>query len=153
MSEKKIHKIDNIKKDRKKKNRKMNNIINNNKKDKKEKKDKKICVEKRTKKKRKDWDVINIKLDLCSASLESSNNENSSYYRESNYCNRNIVGKHRTESEKEIDKICKKHRLKHDLLWLLVELDYDSELHYTITVSRLMYNYYYHRDWKYFINK
>ena len=52
-----------------------------------------------------------------------------------------------------MDKIYNQRSLKKELLWLLVELEYDSEIHDTIKVNRLIYNYHYIEDWKYFIKK
>ena len=43
---------------------------------------------------------------------DSSNSNNSGYYKESDSYDRNAVNKLREESRKEMDLICKEHRLK-----------------------------------------
>ena len=52
-----------------------------------------------------------------------------------------------------MEEIYKKYGLKYDLIWLLVDLDCDLESYDTITVNRIICNYYYHGDWEYFIKK
>ena len=81
-------------------------------------------MEKGKKKKRKDHNIISIKSDLSSVSqiLESIN---SSHCKESDHYDWNIVDKHCVESRKEMNKIYNKHRLKYELLQLLVDLEYD----------------------------
>ena len=55
--------------------------------------------------------------------------------------------------EKEMDKICKKYRLKHHLLQLLLKLDYYPELHDKIRVNEMLYNYKQEGEWDNFIKK
>ena len=52
-----------------------------------------------------------------------------------------------------MDIICKKYGLKHHLLRLLLELDYYLELHDTIRVNGLLFNYKYNGEWDYFMKK
>ena len=101
-------------------------------------------LKKRVKKKRNKPNVIHIKSESSSQILENSNN--SRYYKESNYHNREIVHQHQQNSKKEIEEICDRHSLRKDLLRLLVNLEYDLELHNIIKVNQLACNYHHHRD-------
>ena len=86
---------------------------------------------------------IELDLSITSQILESNN---SSYCKESKYYDQNVVDKYYIKSKKEMTKFCNKYRLKYELLQLLVELEYDLEIHDIIIVNRLTYNYYNHGD-------
>ena len=52
-----------------------------------------------------------------------------------------------------MDEICKKYRLKHHLLWLLLKLDYYPELHDKIKVNGMLYDYKQEDEWDNLIKK
>ena len=86
---------------------------------------------------------IELDLSITSQILESNN---SSHCKESKYYDQNVVDKYYTESKKEMTAFYNKYRLKHELLWLLAELEYDLEIYNIIIVNRLTYNYHNHGD-------
>ena len=88
---------------------------------------------------------MSMESDLSGTSqiLESNN---SGHYEENKYYNQNIVDKYYIESKKEMTEFYNKYRLKHELLQLLAELEYDLETYNITIVNRLKHNYYNHRD-------
>ena len=52
-----------------------------------------------------------------------------------------------------MNKICNKHRINHNLVRLLVELEFDLDTHCKLKVNGILHNYNAHSEWKYFIEK
>ena len=52
-----------------------------------------------------------------------------------------------------MDLICKESGFKHGLLRLLLELEYNSEIHNVIIVNGMLHDFHYYEDWDYFMNK
>jgi len=81
--------------------------------------------------------------DISDFSILSSSD---SHCRESDCCNRKVVNKSREKSKNDMDTICNKCGLDHDLVRLLVELDFDLEMHCKIEVNKILHNYQHHGE-------
>ena len=46
-----------------------------------------------------------------------------------------------------------KYELNHKVMRVIVNLNFNPDLHFLVKVNGMTYNYDFHRDWKYFINK
>ena len=79
--------------------------------------------------------------------------ESNSYYKDCNYYNRNITDKLREDSKCEIKRICKKYELNYKVMRVIVNLDFNPDLHYLVKVNRMIYDHNFYGDWKYFINE
>ena len=49
--------------------------------------------------------------------------------------------------------ICNKYGLDHELVRLLVELKLDLEIHCKMKINRILHRHYFHRELKYFAEK
>ena len=52
-----------------------------------------------------------------------------------------------------MNKTYNQHRLEHNLVRLIVELEFDSEIYYMVTVNGILHNHNHHSEWKEFIVK
>ena len=52
-----------------------------------------------------------------------------------------------------MDIIWNQYRLEYELVRLIIELEFDQEMHQTVKVNRILYNYYYDSNWKDFMKK
>jgi len=57
-----------------------------------------------------------------------------------------IVDKLREGSKYEMKRIHKKYRLNYKLIRVIVDLEFNPDLYYSVKVSRLMHDYNFHRD-------
>ena len=64
-----------------------------------------------------------------------------SHYSENNTYNRKVFDNSREKLKKDMDNICKMYRFNHDILRLLVEIDFKLKIHYKIKVNGMKYNY------------
>ena len=76
-----------------------------------------------------------------------------SHYEECNYYNRIAVDKLREDSKYEIKVICKKQNLDHEIIRWIVDLDFDTDSHYSVKVNGMLIDHDFYGDWKEFINK
>ena len=76
-----------------------------------------------------------------SPNLDSGNLSSDSHYSENNTYNRKVFDNSREKLKKDMDNICKMYRFNHDILRLLVEIDFKLKIHYKIKVNGIQYNY------------
>ena len=66
-------------------------------------------------------------------------------HKERDYYNR-IIDKVRENLKIKMNVTCKKYGLDYELVRLLVELEFEQEIHYKIKVNRILFNYEFHGD-------
>ena len=80
------------------------------------------------------------------SNMSNKSSESNSYYKEYEFCNRNIVNKSRERLKKEMNIICKKYNLNYEIIRRIVDLEFDLDLHYSVKVNRMIFYHDFYRD-------
>jgi len=78
--------------------------------------------------------------------MSNKSSKSNGYYEEDDYYDRIIVNKLQERLKKEMNIICKKYNLNYEIIRRIVDLEFDLDLHYSVKVNRLTFDYDFYRD-------
>ena len=73
--------------------------------------------------------------------MSYKSNDSDDYYTEGNYYDRNVFNESWESLKNDMKIICNKHWFDQDLVWLLVELEFNLDIHCKLKVYRILCNY------------
>ena len=77
--------------------------------------------------------------------MSRMSNDSYSHYKESNYYDQKVVDELQENLKNGMNEICDKYGFNHDLVRLLVELEFDLDRYCKLKVNGMMHSYDFHR--------